>query len=368
MARIAFLLPNLTPGGAERVGLTLAQSFVERGHEVDLLVAEKRGTLIDQVPPGVRLVDLDAKRIRDVPFQLSRYLRERRPDALQVSLWPLTVAGIIGAWRSRVPIRVIVSDHISLSRQFGSEKLRLALLKLTTRFFYPWADARICVSQGSARDLARLSGMPEQAITTVYNPVPAPAGGTASSDSIWPAAKARFLAVGTLKDQKNHALLIDAFARLTEKLDAKLIIVGDGPLKSALQRRIDELGLQDRVELAGHVPDPSAHYASADVLVLSSDYEGFALVIVEALHHGLGIVSTNCPDGPAEILKGGEFGRLVPVGDAAALADAMVEEFDHRRDAKQQRRRAADFSPDRAADAYLAALLGRRSDGREAVA
>ena len=114
MARIAFLLPNLTPGGAERVGLTLSKSFVERGHEVDLLVAEKRGTLIDQVPPGVRLINLNAKRIRDVPFHLSRYLRERRPDAFQVSLWPLTVAGIIGAWRSRVPVRVIVSDHISL--------------------------------------------------------------------------------------------------------------------------------------------------------------------------------------------------------------------------------------------------------------
>ncbi|MBV8907441.1 MAG: glycosyltransferase, partial [Sphingomonas sp.] len=267
MARIAFLLPNLTPGGAERVGLTLSKSFVERGHEVDLLVAEKRGTLIDQVPGGVRLIDLNAKRIRDVPFQLSRYLRERRPDALQVSLWPLTVAGIIAARLSRVPVRVVVSDHISLSCQFAGERLRLALLKLTTRFFYPWADARICVSQGSARDLARLSRIPEEAITTVYNPVPAPASTTGLSDA-WGTAKACFLAVGTLKDQKNHALLIDAFARVTEKLDAKLVIVGNGPLKSALQRRIDELGLHDRVKLAGHVPDPSPFYASADVLVL----------------------------------------------------------------------------------------------------
>ncbi|MBV8908751.1 MAG: glycosyltransferase, partial [Sphingomonas sp.] len=293
-------------------------------------------------------------------------LRERRPDALQVSLWPLTVAGIIAARLSRVPVRVVVSDHISLSCQFAGERLRLALLKLTTRFFYPWADARICVSQGSARDLARLSGIPEKAITTVYNPVPAPASTTGLSDA-WGTAKACFLAVGTLKDQKNHALLIDAFARVTERLDAKLIIVGDGPLKSALQRRIDELGLHHRVKLAGHVPDPSPYYASADVLVLSSDYEGFALVIVEALHHGLGIVSTDCPDGPAEILKNGEFGRLVTVGDVAALTDAMVDEFNNRRDPQEQRRRAADFSPDLAADAYLAALLPRRSNGREAI-
>jgi glycosyltransferase involved in cell wall biosynthesis len=365
VARIAFLLPNLTPGGAERVGLTLAQSFVERGHEVDLLVAEKRGALVDQVPAGVRLIDLDAKRIRDVPARLIRYLRERRPDAFQVSLWPLTVAGIIAARLSRVPVRLVVSDHISLSRQFGSETLKLALLKLTTRIFYPLADARVCVSQGSARDLARVSGMPQRTIATIYNPVPAPVAANALPEQSWGGAQARFLSVGTLKEQKNHALLIDAFARVVKELNAKLIIVGDGPLKAMLQRRVDELGLHDQVELAGHVADPAPYYASADIFVLPSDYEGFALVIVEALHHGLGIVSTDCPDGPAEILSNGEFGRLVPVGDATALADAMVAEFKERRDPERQRRRAADFSPGKAADAYLAALLGE--DGDEAI-
>lgn len=362
MARIAFLLPNLTPGGAERVGLTLAQSFVERGHEVDLLVAEKRGALVDQVPAGVRLVDLDAKRIRDVPARLIRYLRERRPDAFQVSLWPLTVAAIIAARLSRVPVRLVVSDHISLSRQFGSETLKLALLKLTTRIFYPLADARVCVSQGSARDLARVSGMPQRTISTIYNPVPAPVAANALPEQSWRGAQARFLSVGTLKKQKNHALLIDAFARVVKELNAKLIIVGDGPLKGMLERRVDELGLHGQVELTGHVADPAPYYASADTFVLPSDYEGFALVIVEALHHGLGIVSTDCPDGPAEILRDGEFGRLVPVGDAAALADAMVAEFKERRNPERQRRRAADFSPGKAADAYLVALLGEHGD------
>jgi len=358
VARIAFLLPNLTPGGAERVGLTLAQSFVERGHEVDLLVAEKRGTLIDQVPPGVRLVDLDAKRIRDVPFQLSRYLRERRPDALQVSLWPLTVAGIIGAWRSRVPIRVIVSDHISLSRQFGSEKLRLALLKLTTRFFYPWADARICVSQGSARDLARLSGMPEQAITTVYNPVPAPAGGTASSDSIWPAAKARFLAVGTLKDQKNHALLIRAFARLDPVLDAALVILGEGPQRERLEQLVRDLGVTDQVKLAGFSDDLWSFYSAANLFVLSSDFEGFGNVLVEALAAGLPAVSTDCDFGPSEILEGGIYGTLVPCGSEDLLARAMADALDRPRHPELLKSRARAFAEETAVDSYLNLLLG----------
>lgn len=370
VARIAFLIPDLRAGGAERVALTLISEFARRGHDVDLLMMEKVGELTGEVPAGVSLIDLNAPRIRAVLGPLIRYLKQRRPDAIQISMWPLTVVGIVAARLSRVPVRVVVSDHISLSRQFGGEGGRLALLKLTTRFFYPFADARICVSKGSARDLSRLSGMPEQAITAIYNPAPVPSVTRAGRglERMWGGAKARFLSVGTLKDQKNHALLIDAFARVAEDLDARMMIVGDGPLRPALQKQIDDRGLGNRVGLVGHVADPSPYYSSAHVFVLSSDYEGFALVIVESLHHGLGIVSTDCPDGPAEILRRGEFGRLVSVGNAAELASAMVAEFNNRRDPEKQRRRAADFSPEKAANAYLAALLGGRGDRDETVA
>lgn len=368
LAKIAFLIPDLRSGGAERVALTLVAEFATRGHEVDLLVMGRKGELIDDLPAGVRLVNLNAPRIRDVVRPLIRYLRQHRPDAIQVSLWPLTIAGIVAVRLSRVPVRVVVSDHISLSRQFGAKKLRLAMLKLSTRLFYPRADVRVCVSHGSSRDLARVSGVPEQAITTIYNPVPRSTAIHSGTEQLWGRAKARFLSVGTLKGQKNHALLLDAFALVAEELDAKLIIAGDGPLHDLLERQIVDLGLQERVELAGHVTDVAVYYASADVFVLSSDYEGFALVLVEALHHGLRIVSTDCPDGPSEILRGGQFGRLTPVGNARALADAMVAEFREERDAGRQAARAADFSPGRAADAYLAALLGRGGYRHEPVA
>lgn len=370
MAKIAFLIPNLAGGGAERVALTLVEAFLKRGHDVDLVIMERRGELVEQVPPGVRLINLNGPRIRGVLRPLIRYLRQERPNAFQISLWPLTIVGIVAARLSRVPMRVVVSDHISLSRQFGADKVRFALLKLTTRFFYPLADARICVSHGSARDLARLSGMRERAITTIYNPVPTPRLGKLGreQEQLWGGAEARFLSVGTLKDQKNHALLIDSFATIAKTMDAKLIIIGDGPLRTELQRRIDDLGLGRRIELAGYVGDPSPYYASANLFVLSSDYEGFALVLVEALHHGLKVVSTDCPDGPAEILAGGKFGRLAAVGNAAELAEAMIAEFNDRRDPEKQRGRAADFSPERAADAYLAALLDGRGNCHEPVA
>lgn len=359
MARIAFLIPDLGGGGAERVALTLVGAFLERGHEVDVLVMRRRGELVGHLPAGARLIELRADRTRNVIYPLIRYLRERRPAALQVSLWPLTVIGIIAARLSRVRVRVVISDHISLSRQYGMSKLVLASIKLTTRWVYPLADARICVSRGSAKDLSLLSGMPADAITTVYNPiaVPRPSGDATKVASQWGAAKARLLSVGTLKSQKNQALLIRSVATIAERLDAKLLILGEGELRPELQRLIDRLGLANRAQLVGFVPDPSPYYATADLFVLSSDYEGFALVLVEALHAGLRIVSTDCRDGPAEILEDGRYGRLVPVGDSAALASAIDRELQEPRDPALQRRRARDFGVETAAAAYLEALL-----------
>jgi len=161
MARIAFLVPNLGGGGMERVALTLVGGFAERGHEVDLVVMAKRGELLGEVPDGVNVIELKVSRIRSVLRPLIRYLRERRPDAIQISMWPLTVIGILAARLSRVPMRVVVSDHSSLSQQYRSNRLTVAWIRSTIRLFYPLADARIGVARGTAQNLAKLSGLPE---------------------------------------------------------------------------------------------------------------------------------------------------------------------------------------------------------------
>jgi glycosyltransferase involved in cell wall biosynthesis len=364
MARIAFLVPNLGGGGMERVALTLVGGFAERGHEVDLVVMEKRGELLGEVPDGVNVIELKVSRIRSVLRPLIRYLRERRPDAIQISMWPLTVIDILAARLLRVPMRVVVSDHSSLSQQYRSNRLTVAWIRSTIRLFYPLADARIGVSRGTAQNLAKLSGLPEEQFTIIYNPVPAPAEQLPRTDveARWGSAKARIISVGTLKNQKNHALLIKAFADFARAHDAKLLILGEGELRPELQRLIDDLGLVDRAELVGFVVDTAPYYASADLFVLSSDYEGFALVLVEALHAGLKIVSTDCPDGPAEILDYGKFGRLVRVGDRAGLAAAMAGELADARDSQAQRSRAADFADDAAVEAYLQVLLPPRAE------
>ena len=131
------------------------------------------------------------------------------------------------------------------------------------------------------------------------------------------------------------------------------MFVGDGAGRDALLSLAQELGVADRVILAGFHPDPTPFYKTADLFVLSSDYEGFGNVIVEALACGTPVVSTDCPSGPGEILDGGRFGRLVPVDDAEAMAEAMHAALDAPADPGALKHRAADFLPELAARKYL---------------
>jgi glycosyltransferase involved in cell wall biosynthesis len=362
MARIAFLLPDLSGGGAERVALTLLEDFAARGHEVDLVVMRRRGELVGEVPPSVHLVDLAAARIRNVVRPLSRYLRERRPDALQASMWPLTIAAIIARRLARSPARLVVSDHVVLSKGYAAKPFALRLLKVTTRLFYPLADARVVVADATADDLARLSGLGRDRFDVIYNPIFArDATTTPKIEAMWDAAEVRIITVGSFKAQKNQALLIRAFARVRKARAARLMILGAGQLEVELRQLARELGIADDVVFPGFAADPWPYYASANLFVLSSDYEGFGNVLVEAMRSGLPVVSTDCDSGPGEILDGGRYGRLVPVGDERALADAMLAELDQPTDSASLRKRAEELSGTHTADRYLELLLGECS-------
>ncbi len=327
MARLTLLLPNLANGGAERVALTLAEEFLVLGHEVDLVLVQAKGELLDHIPTGVRLFDLRAKRFRTALRPLIRYLRERRPDALQVSMWPLTIVAILAAKLSAVKLRIVVSDHSTLSKQYGASWSAMAALKLTTRLLYPLADARVCVSKGSAADLAKISGLPGQQFTIIHNPVRQPPASILPNpalEKLWGGAERRILTAGMLKPAKNHELLIRAFALLGKGLSAKLMILGEGELRPSLEKLVDELAITEQVILPGFVSETWPYYVSADLFVLSSNREGFPGALVEAILADLPVVSTDCESGPREILDGGRLGRLVPVGDAEALAEAMT--------------------------------------------
>jgi len=357
-ARLALLLPNLGGGGAERVALALMESFVAAGHDVDLLLLRREGALLPLVPAGVRIVDLGAPRILKSIAPIVRYLREARPNAIQVSMWPLTVAAIVAHRLARSSARMVISDHVALSKQYAASPRTTAALRLTTRLFYPKAAGRVAVSAAVAEDLALLSGLPAGDFEVIHNPIPAPAADGGAGAAEWPAGGSRILAAGRLTEQKNHALLLRAFARLREERPASLVILGEGALRAPLAALAETLGIARDVAMPGFVLDTAPYYASADLFVLSSDYEGFGNVLVEAMRFGVPVVSTDCPAGPREVLAGGALGPLTPVGDTEALAEAMARTLDSPPDPARLRERAETLSGSDSAKRYLELMLG----------
>ena len=360
--RLAFFLPDMRGGGAERVALRLIEDFLKAGQEVDLVLLEEKGELLSLLPAEVQVFDLKAPRVRNGLLPLIRYFRRRRPHAMQISMWPLTVLGIVAHRLARSQARLVTSDHAALSKHVPPSRPRAyRLLAWSTRLFYPLADARILVANDAADDLARLSGLDRASLEVVYNPVGRPPAALPPAphiEALWGEAERRILTVGALKAQKNHALLVRSFARVFKGAPAKLMILGQGELRNPLESLVAELGVADQVLLPGFATDPWPYYASAHLFALSSDYEGYPLVLIEALRSGLPIVSTDCESGPREILAGGRYGTLVPVGDEAALATALEHAFGRELDREALRARAEAISGQTTSDRYLELMLG----------
>lgn len=346
-------------GGAERVALEIIRELLGAGYQVDLVLVRATGELLPLVPAEVRVIDLDASRVLTALRPLTRYFRRERPDAMQVSLWPLTIVAILAHRLARSKARLMTSDHIAFGQASSWDTLPI---RLTAGALYRLADVRVSVSEGAARDLADLTGMRRACFEVIYNPISPPAEirSMEAIEGLWGSAKIRIITVGSLKPQKNQALLLGAFARLGHE-SAKLMILGEGPLRADLEALAEQLGITDQVIMPGFVLDPWPYYASASLFVLSSDYEGFANVILEALAAGLPVVSTDCQSGPAEILDHGRLGTLVPVGDEAALAKAVARALDEGHDPEAGKSRAATFSQG-SARRYRQLLVPEASD------
>lgn len=359
---ISILLPDLRGGGAERVMIDLAREFARLGQTVEFALMQATGDFLPEAQRNFSVFDLATSRTRRVVGPLTRYLRDRKPDAVIANMWPLTSAAVIGKAISRQPCRLLLVEHNTLTRQYASwGRLHGVFMAASMATTYRFADRIAAVSEGSAINTAGLARVPSEGVTVLHNPIPQrpmpSPDARAFAETFWDCPPGqRILTVGSLKDQKNHPLLLRAFADLPRP-DARLMLLGQGDNEAALRALASDLGIADRVIFAGFHPDPSPFYATADLFVLSSDYEGLPTVLIEALSFGLPVVSTDCPSGPAEILEGGRFGRLVPVGDAPALARAIEDTLAAPVDREALIRRAADFAPEIAARKYLD-LLG----------
>ena len=400
---IAVFVANLAGGGLERTMMTIADGLARRGHRVDLLVCRMRGFLADRVPATVRVSELrpaplwrarwqairaDIGGIRQLlrPFlltakpppslaqlpALATHLMRDQPDVLLSAMPQENLVAIQARALAGLPIRVILTEHNTLSQTIAvARRPNYRHVAPLMARQYPRADAIVAVSAGVADDLARQIGLSRERISVIYNPVvPADVLARASAPVahrwLQVGEAPVVLGVGSLVPQKDFPTLIRAFARLRRLRPARLIILGaakdvraTAKQRGELQQLASELGVAEDVDLPGYMADPYPWMARASVFVLSSAYEGLGNVLVEAMACGCPVASTDCPSGPAEILAGGRYGRLVPVGDERALAEAIARTLDDPPAPETLRQRASVFSVERAIDQYERLVVSR---------
>ena len=345
--------------------VTLANGFAQRGYRVDLVLASAEGPYREDVATAVRVVDLQAGRVIKALWPLVRYLRRERPVALLSAMNHANVVAVLAAQLARVDTRLVVSEHTNISHE--AQRAR----GWSARGVYalvPWAYRRahaiVAVSQDAARDLERFARLPARSVLAIYNPFDLERIQQLAAESVthpwFQAGQLRpvILGIGRLTAQKDFPTLMQAFAEVRERTGARLLILGEGELRDELASLAQSLRLgPDDFDMPGFSKNPYAYLARAALFVLSSAWEGLPGVLIEALACGTPVVSTDCPSGPREILEGGRWGRLVPVRDARALAQAILEVLQTpRSQLPDVRLRARDFDQARAIDAYLAAL------------
>ena len=364
--KIALFLPALEGGGAERVFVELANEFAAQGLNVDLVLASAWGPYVEDVSAVVRVIDFRAASVlRSLPHVV-RYLRSERPDVLLSALDHANVVSILARFVSATRTRCVISVRSVPSKVYESARsIRERALFRLIKSAYPFADAIIANSEAVAADLFRLMNLSQRKLHVLYNPLNTTRINELSMESVddaWYSKKDSpiVLGVGSLTPLKDFVTLIRAFAIVRASRDCRLVILGEGPERSAIESAISDLGLEQDVYLPGFINNPFALMRQAAVFVSSSLTEGCPNALMQALACGARVVSTDCVGGSGEILQQGKWGTLVPVGDAHAMADSIVTSLDAD-DVPDGRQRAYDFKPENVARQYLEVLLPKYS-------
>ena len=339
---LAVLSHSLECGGVERITVNMAQHLVSQGHRVDLLLRVATGEFLAEIPTGVRVVELGRSHARAL-FRLVRYLQCERPRSLLTLMYPQNEIGLLARWLAGTRVRTLVSVRSMLSGQQEVVDFRWPLLRrihahcvrFLARCCYPYADGVVTVSDGAASDIAHLTGLPLSRITVIRNPVIRPQLFSRAAERVthpWLTGDGPpvILGVGRLHRIKDFTTLIKAFSLVRRQREARLVILGDGPERNSLLQLARERGVAADVDLPGFTGNPYPAMRAAAVLALTSRFDALPGVLIEALALGIPIVATDCPSGPREILRGGRYGELAPVGDAAGVAAAILRVLDGR--------------------------------------
>lgn len=331
--KIAVITPRFAISGVPLAQLRFARALAGAGHQVDLIIGRVDAHLDVPSAPGVNVIALDRPKVRHMMGPLWRYLRRAHPDIVFSAEDHLTALVLVTAVLARSKAKISGSSRVRPFDTYSNIPFaKKWWLKQLMRLMFWRADVLSCVSRdmvGQYRQVFRLA--PHVCVYNIVDDAAARELMAAPLDEPWLAQKdvPVLVAAGTLQPWKGFADLIEAVALLERKgRRARLIILGEGPLHAELEALVARLGLGHAIKLPGFTDNPLRYFSRADAFVLSSQVEGLPNVLVEAMMCGCTPVSTDCPTGPREVLNDGQFGYLVPVGDAVAIAAAIEQAID----------------------------------------
>lgn len=328
--RIAIFVPSMRGGGAERAMLTLANGFVEKNYAVDLVLAKAEGPFLQELSEKVQIIDLNQHRVLYAIPGLVGYLRRVKPTTLLSTLNHANIIAVLAKMLSGVTVRLVLGQANTLSLNSGGKsKLGKKLIHFLVKIFYPKADSIVAVSTGVAEDLITSFNIKRDKVKVIYDPIVTEAlyqKAEASIEHPWfkDSDIPVILAVGRLTKVKGFDTLIEAFRLLKQKTPARLLILGEGDCRQELEQLVIKYGLSDDVSMPGFLDNPFPYMKQAQAFVLSSISEGLPNAMIQAMALGAPIIATDCKSGPFEILEGGRWGHLVPVGDYVAMSSSIL--------------------------------------------
>jgi glycosyltransferase involved in cell wall biosynthesis len=333
--------------------------LLTRGYSVELIVANLEGALQEIIPKELRIVDLRSSRMIHALPKLIKKLATEPPQAIFSTITHANLVAACAARLTGLSARAVVrqsNSPLSEARDTLGRKISHRLIPPV----YRRARAIIAVSDGVRDELTAMDSSLRPRIQVLPTPVLTDdlrTKGAEKPKHPWFEDRRApvIVSAGRLVESKGWIDLLRAHAQIRARREAKLIIIGEGSYRAALEAEVKRLGLQEDVALPGFQSNPFSFMNHANVFAFASHFEGLPNALVQAMSFGTPIVSTDCKSGPAEILEGGAWGTLVPVKDAGALAQAIERSLDLPKQRAAQLRAWERFGAAEATSGYLAA-------------
>ena len=352
VSKVVVLLGSFYAGGSERAMINFANGMAERGMSVDIIAGPGSSDFHSLVSENINVIELERGMLRSIPY-VRNYLKKAQPDVLFSSLLHVNVAAMLTkVFNFGVSTKVVLREATTPSEY--AKVLKGWKDKLTIRFaqlLFRHADHVIGAGEECRNDSIKFYRLNPEKTSTVYSPFVNKAFFDSAREPVqhkWFSDGSRVIAsMGRVMPVKDFPTLIAALAEVRQNIEVKLLIIGETNRDlehfKLLQKTIAELNLVDAVDFVGFHKNPFPYLVNSEVYVLSSKFEGLPGALVQAMAVGCKLVATDCKSGPREILCGGDKGKLVPVGDADAMASAIIESLSEEHDRSLGRKWTSDF-------------------------